>query len=96
MVVSYIPCLKELIDSHVLLDDTFTLIMAMYLHKDVSKGPDSTQYTSVDPRKAHVDVIDDIINTQCFSPSEACWGILGFEIMRKFPTFRSLTLHRPG
>jgi len=96
MVVSYMPFLTELMDSHVKVDVTFTVNIFMYLYKYLFKGPDNARYTITNPNQQHNDEIKDFVNACYVCASEATWRIFGFEISRRFPAVTSLTVHLPG
>jgi len=96
MVISYSPFLTDLMDCHVDIGVTLTVSIFMYVWKYLFQCPDSTQYTIIDPRKDHLDEIQDFINAHYVSASEAAWRIFGFDITRKFPTVSSLRVDLPG
>jgi hypothetical protein len=71
MVVSYMPCLTELMDFHVNVNVTFTVNIFIYLYKYLFKGPDNARYTITDSNQPHCATheIKDFVNARYVSAS---------------------------
>lgn len=92
-VVSYMPFLSQLLNCHVNVDICFTVNIFMYLYKYLFKGPDRTFFTM--SAEDEVDEIQDYIDARYLSASEAAWRILEYNITRKEPAVKSLSIHLP-
>jgi len=95
MVVSYMPCLTELMDLHVNHDVTFTVNIFMYLYTYLFERPDNTRYAITNLTQKHTDEIQDFVDTHYVTASEATLGIFGFEISSKDPAVACLTCSLP-
>jgi len=92
-VVSYMPFLSRLLDCHVNVDIRFTVNVFMYLYKYVFKGPDRTLFNITSDE--FYDEIADYIDARYLSASEAAWRILEYNISRKEPSVKVLSIHPP-
>lgn len=92
-VVSYMPFLSRLLNCPVNVDICFTVNVFMDLYKYLFKGPDQTFFTM--SAEDEIDEIQDYINARYLSASEAAWRILEYNITRKEPAVKSLSIHLP-
>jgi len=93
-VVSYMPFLSKLLDCHVNVDICFTVNIFMYLYKYLFKGPDRTLF-NISSDEFH-DETADYIDARYLSASEAAWRILEYNISRKEPAVKVLSIHLPN
>ena len=92
-VVSYMPFLSRLLDCHVNVDICFTVNVFMYLYKYLFKGPDRTLF-NITSDEFHDETVD-YIDARYLSASEAAWRILEYNISRKEPAVKVLSIHLP-
>ena len=92
-IVSYMPFLSRLLDCHVNVDICLTINVFMYLYKYLFKGPDRTLF-NITSDEVH-DEIADYIDARYLSASEAAWRILEYNISRKEPSVKVLSIHLP-
>jgi len=90
---SSIPFLSRLLDCHVNVDICFTVNVFMYLYKYLFKGPDRTLFNIISDELECCDEIADYIYAQYLSASEAAWRILEYNISRKLPSVKVLSIH---
>ena len=73
--VSYMPCLSQLIECHVNVDICFTVNIFMYLYKYLFKDPDRTRFTvweqNTQSDEEPVDKIKDYVAACYLSTMEA-------------------------
>ena len=87
------PFLSKLLDCHVNVDICFTVNVFMYLYKYLFKGPDRTLF-NITSNEFH-DETADYIDARYLSASEAAWRILEYNISRKEPVVKVLSIHLP-
>jgi len=88
---SSIPFLSRLLDCHVNVDICFTVNVFMYLYKYLFKGPDQTLFNIISDECR--DEIADYIHARYLSASEAEWRILEYNIWKKLPSVKLLSIH---
>src|SRR5260221_7761494 len=71
----------------------------MYLYKYLHKGLDNTNYR-IDPlshnEPQHINEVADYQNGRYLSAGEAVWQLLGYNVTRKNPSIKALSVHLPG